>query len=1145
MPEFVHLHNHTDYSLLDGAASIEGYIKKAQQFGMGSLAITDHGNMFGAINFYNACNAAGINPIIGTEFYICPEGRKLRTAKKYYHLILLAMDDRGYHNLMELNSIAYLEGHYYKPRIDYEVLAAHNEGLICLSACLAGELPQLLLTRRSEEAQKTVQWYKGVFGDRYYIEIQDHNIPEERQVLPELVALARANGVKIVATNDIHYLDAGDANAHDVLLCIGTGKKKTDADRFRFQTNEFYFKSPDEMAALFADYPDAISNTAEIASRCNLKIHFPGPLLPSFPIPKGFDSEASYLTHLAKEGLRRRYSEVTETLTGRLEHELDVIISMHFEGYFLIVHDYIFWAKQHDIPVGPGRGSGAGSLVAYCIDITDVDPMRYELVFERFLNPERISMPDFDIDFCFENRGRVIDHVTELYGQDRVSQIATFGTLKAKAVVKDVARVLDIPYSESNDICKLIPDEDPENPQAKDTPISRLLELSPELQEMASKGGVYSELFDVAAKLQGLHRHISMHAAGVVIGHDVLTKYVPLYKDSKTGVVTTQYTMDVIENCGLVKMDFLGLKTLTLIKNAEDLARRKDPTFNVHDIPMDDKATYEMIGRGETTCVFQFESPGMQKHLKALKPTKIEELVAMNALYRPGPMDFLPQYVKSKNHEIPIEYPDPDLKDVLHETYGVIVYQEQVMKIAQIIAGYSMGEADNLRKIMGKKKVEKMAEARQKFIERSVAIGREKKHVEDIFTKIEPFAKYGFNKSHAVAYAVIAYQTAYLKAHFPAEFMAANLNNEMGNPDKFASYLALTRRMGLKLAAPSINDSDRRFNVVGDKIVYGLAGIKGMGEAAADSIIEERRKNGPFKDFIDFLERVDSRLLNTKTLEALILTGTFDFAGTNRRTLLFNYPEALRHVKDDRETKASGQISLFGEEDTPMGRFEMEMQEDFSFLEKLDAEKSLLGFYVSGHPLQTYQEAWESCVSINLGDPSTIRENERTIVIGLVREVREITTKKGTKMAKVLVSDYNGLANLTLFTDVWDTANADIKPDTICGFVGAFSTYRDELSMTVESVYPDPNELLKRAFRDFFIEVDRAGCTAEFFRRLADLLIQHRGDIQTHLVVVDGEESRSFLLGSGFAVAYDPAFAEELGRESPVRGALYKKGARR
>lgn len=1162
MSQFIHLHNHTDYSLLDGAAPIGRYIKKAKEFGMDSLAMTDHGNMFGAIKFYNECRNNGINPIIGTEFYINPAGRTIHdSASKYFHLILLAMNDEGYHNLMELNSIAYLEGYYYKPRIDNESLSQHSNGLICLSACLAGQLPQLILQGRMEEAQKTVEWYKELFGDRYYIEIQNHFIPEEIQVLPALVKLARDNQVKLVATNDIHYIEASDANAHDILLCIGTGKKKAEENRMRFQTQEFYFKSPDEMALLFSDYPDAVTNTAEVASRCQLKIEFPGALLPNFPIPEGFSTEAQYLEYLAHEGLKNRYKAIDETLTKRLEYELSVIIKMHFEGYFLIVRDYIYWAKVHGIPVGPGRGSGAGSLVAYCTDITDVEPMRYGLMFERFLNPERVSMPDFDIDFCFENRGKVIEHVNDLYGRERVSQIATFGTLKAKAVIKDVARVLDFSFADSNEICKHIPD-DPDNP--KDTPIARAIELDPFLQDKQKQGGIYAELFDVAERLQGLNRHISMHACGLVIGHDILTKYVPLFKDPKTGIITTQYTMDVIEDCGLVKMDFLGLKTLTLIRNAELLVQRHLPDFRVHDIPLDDETTYRLFGEGDTVCVFQFESPGMQKHLRALKPTKIEEIVAMNALYRPGPMQFIPQYIDSKNKKIPIIYPDPDLKEVLDETYGVIVYQEQVMQVARVFAGYSLGEADILRKIMGKKKVEKLEAEKIKFIDRSVKMGRDRKHAEDIFTMLEPFGHYGFNKSHSVAYAIIAYQTAYLKAHFPAEFMAANLTNESSNPDKYSEYLQLAKGMGIKICPPSINDSDRHFNVVDGNIVYGLSGIKGLGEGAAETIIRERELHGKYKDFMDFLTRSDSKLLNAKALEALIETGTFDFTGVNRHTLMSNYPDAIKYIRDEKEAQESGQMSLFGgdDEEFDLGTFEMIEQEDYTFIEKLDFERNLLGFYVSGHPLQVYQEAWDRCVHVNLADTSTIKENKTVNLIGLVREVKELTTKKNTKMAKIIISDFNGSADLTVFTNLWETMSQVITVDGIYGFKGKFSTFRDQLSMTVDQFFPNPNDMLKLAMKDFYIELSKKLCTQSVLGQVSDTLLRHEGSLNSHIILVDEkleeaecaavedegvevaariEETKTgFALSSNFCVSFDQSLIDDLNSIMAVRKAWFE-----
>ncbi len=651
---------------------------------------------------------------------------------------------------------------------------------------------------------------------RYYLEMQDHNLPEQKRTNPLLKQLSEETGIPLVCTNDIHYIEKDDANAHDLLLCVGTNSKKNDPDRMRFPNQEFYMKSEQQMASLFSWCPEAVENTGKIAERCNLEIHFPGPLLPDFEVPQGFDGPASYLRHLSHEGLKKRYKHVTDELKKRLDYELDVIIKMKFEGYFLIVMDYIQWAKQHDIPVGPGRGSGAGSLVAYSIDITDVDPIKYNLLFERFLNPERVSMPDFDIDFCFERRQEVINYVTEHYGTERVAQIATFGTLKAKAVVKDVARVLDIPFDESNNICKLIPDD------SKMT-LSKAFEQNKELVELEQKGGIYAELFDAARRLEGLNRHTSTHAAGVVIGKERLVNYVPLYRDAKTGAISTQYTMDLIEECGLVKMDFLGLKTLTLIKHTEDLIHKKDPTFTSSAIDEQDPKTFEMLCPGESAAVFQFESQGMQNILKEAKPSNIEDLVALKALYRPGPMAYIPQFINCKLGRQPITYADPELEDELKTTYGVIVYQEQVMKVAQIIAGYSLGSADILRRIMGKKKVAALEKEKVKFIAGAKALGRSEQHASEIFEMLEPFAGYGFNKSHAVAYSVVAYQTAFLKANYPAEFWAANLTNEMGSPDKFSEYLQIAKDQGIEILPPSVNYSDKHFSVVDGKIVYGLA----------------------------------------------------------------------------------------------------------------------------------------------------------------------------------------------------------------------------------------------------------------------------------------------------------------------------------
>ncbi|MBO4409143.1 MAG: DNA polymerase III subunit alpha [Spirochaetales bacterium] len=1080
MTEFVHLHNHTDFSLLDGAASISKYVAKAKEYGMKALAITDHGNMFGVLDFYDSCKKAGIQPIPGCEFYINPEGRAIKDAgNHYYHLILLAMNDKGYHNLMELNSIAYLEGFYYKPRIDNETLAAHSEGLICTSACLAGEISQKLLDGNVEGAYETARWYKDLFGDRYYIEIQNHFIPEEIQVLPQLVKLARDLDIKIIATNDIHYIDKEDANAHDILLCIGTGKKKADTDRLKFQTEEFYMKSPDEMAQLFSQYPDAISNTVELADRCVFDINFPGPLLPSVDVPPEYKDTKEYLTALSWDGLRRRYPgyennpEQKKVLEDRLNYELSVILKMDFDGYFLIVRDYIYWAKTHGIPVGAGRGSGAGSIVAYCIEITNVDPIAHDLLFERFLNPSRVSLPDFDIDFCFEGRQSVIDYVTDHYGVDRVGQIATFGTLKAKAVVKDVARVLDIPFDTSNQLTKLILDVLPD--EAKAEHVTSLLEwslrVSPELQGFRAQGGVYEELFDVSLRLENLSRHVSTHACGVVIGQTALKNYVPLYKDPKSGGITTQYTMGNLERCGLVKMDFLGLKTLTLIRNTERLIRKKDPTFDVEKIPDGDKATFEMLSRGDSMMVFQLESPGMQKNLRLLEPTRFDELDAMVSLYRPGPMEYIPRYIDSKQGRIPIQYPDPSLEELLKPTYGVIVYQEQVLRVAQIIAGFTLAEADNLRTIMGKKKVKEMPAQREKFIRGAMAKGHTEEHAADIFHMLEPFAKYGFNKSHSVCYTVLAYRTAYLKCNYKAEFFAANLTNEIGSGDKYKEYLEYVKGQGVEILPPNINDSDMYFNVIDGKLIYGLAGIKGVGAPTVQSILDERAAHGPYTDFMDFIRRSDPKVLNAGVLDGLINAGAFDCFGLNRPTLLANYEMAIRFVKDDKDAQSMGQNLLFGAEETAAA-YEMKIQPDYDFMKKLEVEKNVLGFYVSGHPLDTYRAVWKNCVKLDLSKPERITEGVKYDFVGMVTEVKEVQTKAGGKMGRLTLEDYNGRLEVTVFPRQWALCSMGVVSGKIIGVRGTFRTYNGNMGFSADVVYGDPHQMKAERARRVFIEID-------------------------------------------------------------------------
>lgn len=1121
---FVHLHNHTDFSLLDGAAKIPDYMRKAQELGMDTIAITDHGNLFGALHFYYAAKKAKIKAIIGCEFYVNPTNRAERpepgSGKKsqQYHLVLLAMNQVGYQNLMTLSSLAYTEGFYFRPRIDDELLAKYNEGLICLSACLGGEILQHLLNNKYEEAKDRALWFNSIFDDgRYYLELQDHGLEEQKRTNPLLKQLSDETGIPLVATNDIHYIEQADANAHDLLLCVGTNTKKHDPNRMRFPNDQFYLKSQEEMTNLFSWIPEAVENTVRIAERCNLDIKFPGPQLPVFDVPAGHESPSHYLRSLSHEGLANRYDEVTDELVERLEYELNVIISMGFEGYFLIVMDYIRWAKEQGIPVGPGRGSGAGSLVAYVLDITNVDPIKYNLLFERFLNPERVSMPDFDIDFCFERRGEVINYVTEKYGTERVAQIATFGTLKAKAVMKDVARVLDISFDESNRIAKMIPDD-------LGMTLTKAFEQSSDLVELEKKGGVYAELFDAARRLEGMARHISTHAAGVVIGKETLTNYVPLYRDARTGAISTQYSMELLEPCGLVKMDFLGLKTLTLIENAQKLIQAKDPSFSIEAIDEEDKATFAMLSRGESSAIFQFESAGMQGVLKEAKPNTIEDLVALNALYRPGPMAYIPQYIACKLGRKSIEYADPELEDELKNTYGVIVYQEQVMKVAQIIAGYSLGAADILRRIMGKKKVHELEAEKVKFIAGALALGRSEKHAIEIFEMLEPFANYGFNKSHALAYSVVAYQTAFLKANYPAEFWAANLTNEINNPDKFSEYLQTVRESEIEILPPSVNYSLRAFAVVDGKIVYGLAGIKNVGEGVVDAIVAERDANGPYTDLLDFLTRLDARVTNSKVMESLIKAGAFDELGTNRPTLLENLSDAVASVQREREFKAYGQISLFDDTtEEMMDSFEMKPVDDWSTQEKLEIEKSLLGFYLSGHPLDHYRNAIKARVTVDTAQLERVPLGQMTNIIAMLTQIKPYVTKKGQTMAFVQLTDLNASFEAVIFPDEFERARTFLQVDQIYGFEGTFDKRGngdERISFRIERIKVDPNELAPLAVSRCHVELEKSFCTEEQISLLRDTTLDFGGSCTLYLHFKEqGETLGSFVeCGREFAV---------------------------
>ncbi len=1134
MQDFVHLHVHTDFSLLDGASSYKKMIARAKALGQKALAITDHGNMFGALRFYRECLDQGIKPLIGCEFYVAPGSRTERGGSehttKYYHLILIAKNEEGYRNLMVLTSRSFTEGMYYKPRIDEELIREYSGGLICLSACLAGQLPALLLEGKTAEAEAYARRYRDYFGDgNYYIELQDHGIREQREVAPKLIAMARRLGIPMVVTNDAHYSEKKDYVAQDILLCIGTKRTRNEPGRMRFEGSEFYLKDADEMAGLFPDYPEMLSNTVRIADMCDVAIPKPGPLLPDFDIPAEFADENDYIRHLVYEGLAKRYTEITSEIRERADFELGIIVKMGFVGYFLIVWDFINWAKMHGIPVGPGRGSGAGSIVAYALTITDIDPLRYKLLFERFLNPERISMPDFDVDFCFERRQEVIEYVRQKYGDDRVGQIITFGTLKPKAAIKDVARVLEVPLSDVNMITKQVPEDlkahliDAFVPNEKFQGSGQLAPLREDPR--------YKELFDIALALEGTNRNTSLHAAGIVIGKSKLTDYVPLYKDSKTGKVATQFTMDLIEDCGLVKMDFLGLKTLTLITHTEELIRKRGgqyADFSTDTVSDTDPATYKMLGEGKSAAVFQFESQGMQNILKRAKPDKMEDLIALNALYRPGPMAYIDQFIESKFDPSKIEYPDPCLRDILEETYGVIVYQEQVMQVAQRIAGYSLGQADMLRRAMGKKKKEVMEKEKIGFIEGAVKNGFKAEDADRIFEILIPFAGYGFNKSHAAAYSVVAYRTAYLKANFPAEFIAANLTNEITSTDKLPEYIAEGRKMGIPIDPPDINRSDAYFTVVDGHIVYGLLGIKGLGEQAAENIVSERVQNGPYTDFMEFLDRIDLRTVNKRAMEVLIQTGTFDCLGKHRSTLVANLERAMDYAAHKKESTRFGQVSLF--EDTGVeefAEFVWDELDDWPQGEKLRIEKELIGFYISGHPLDAYRKAFDRASTLDVRWPERAQKDKLYTVVGMIRTVRPYQTKSGKWMGFGTFEDFNGTIDLTFFPNTWEKFRDKAVADSVWGLVGKVDTSRDTPSYLVESLV-SPDELQAKSIREVHIKIDPEYTDENRLTPLRDFLFEASGSCSVYLHLEASSRSYVIKAANQIQVSASDSFMEDV-----------------
>ena len=1138
MTNFIHLHTHSDFSLLDGAASIQKLAAKAKSLNMTHLALTDHGNMFGALKFYKECKNNDIIPIIGSEFYVAPLSRLNKTTgfkeAKYSHLILLAKDQTGYKNLLKLSSIGYTEGFYYKPRIDREILEKYKAGLICLSACIAGEIPSLILNGKNDKALDAANYYNELFGkNNFYLELQDHGIQEQKQVNKELISMSGKTGIPLVATNDIHYTNRDDAHAQDILICIGINKKISDSNRLKFVFPEFYFKSGDEMARLFNEVPEALSNSLQIASMCNVEIPLSGPILPNYKVPDEYSVD-SYLSHIAMDGLKTRYSTITNEITERLDYELSIICSMGFAGYFLIVWDFIHYAKNHEIPVGPGRGSGAGSLVAYSLQITDIDPLKYGLLFERFLNPERVSMPDFDIDFCFERRGEVIDYVTQKYGKEKVGQIITFGTLKAKAAIRDVARVLDFTYADADKIAKLIP-------AGPNMNLKRALELEPELTKLQENNDRNKELIEIAKKLEGLSRHASTHAAGIVIGRNELTDYVPLYRDAKTGSISTQFTMDYLEECGLVKMDFLGLKNLTIIDKACKTIRKHGIEIDISKIPENDEKTFKLLCKGKSACVFQFESSGMQDILKRAKPDKIEDLIALNALYRPGPMDNISQYIDSKMGKTPIKYPLPELEPILKETYGVIVYQEQVMEIARKVAGFSLGQADILRRAMGKKKEKVMVKQRELFIQGAKNNNYSIKIASDIFDLLIPFAGYGFNKSHAAAYSLIAYQTAYLKANYPAEFLAAVLTSEINDTDKMSQYMSEARDLGIDILPPDINLSEKDFTVKNNKIIYGLNGIKNVGSAAVNNIIKIRRDK--FENIYDFLEKIDLRVNNKKVMEALIFSGSLDTFGENRATLFHNLEKLIENANAIKENKAYGQITLFDSEQIENFSFEqMEKIDEWPKNQILQLEKQTMGFFFSGHPLDKYKEVIKNSVRLKLNNLENTDLDSEYSLIGIIKSIKEIITRKNRKMGFGILEDYNGSIELVIFSDAYEKYKELLCEDNIVLIKGRLDNSRDSDLKFIVNEIKSPEGLPEKQARTVHIRFDKEFDEEESLYTLRDFVFKKSGNCTLFLHLCKNNNTKESIVkaSSGIGISSENDVLEQL-RNYPYVTEVWKE----
>ena len=1082
---FCHLHTHTEFSLLDGASRIKELVAATKELGMDSLAITDHGAMFGVIDFYKECRKQGIKPIIGCEVYLAPGDRHDRQeigGVKYYHLILLAENQTGYKNLVKLVSLANIEGMYYKPRIDKELLRQYHEGIICLSACIAGEIPRSLIQDNKERADALVQEYLSIFGrENFFLEIQNHGLPEERKANAGLVELAHKYGIGLAATNDCHYVRREDSEFHDVLLCIQMGKTMDDPDRMRFNSDDYYLKSPTEMAALFPEYPDALANTAKIAERCQVDFTFGNIQLPYYPIPAPYSDDAEYLRALCEEALPARYSEVTDTVRKRLDYELDIIHRMGYDSYFLIVWDFIRHSREVGISVGPGRGSAAGSIVAYLLGITNLDPLKYDLLFERFLNPDRVTMPDIDIDFCYIRREEVIDYVKERYGYDHVAQIVTFGTMAAKGAVRDVGRVLNMPYAQVADIAKLIPNE------LKMT-LDKALKESKDLRSAYDSSPEVKRLIDLARKVEGLPRHSSTHAAGVVIARNPLTDYLPV--SVSNGTLVTEFDKDHVEELGLLKMDFLGLRTLTVISDTlENIKKSRNEAVDINKIPLADELTAKMLCDGRTGAVFQMESSGMTQLVKDLAPQSFADLIPTVALYRPGPLGsgMVEDFISGRHGRKEVSYLHPLLEPILKETFGVVLYQEQVMQIVQVLAGFSLGQADLLRRAMGKKKHEILMAQKANFLS-----GCAKNHIEPglantIFDLLTHFADYGFNKSHSAAYALVAWQTAYLKAHYPAEFMAAMLTSIM-DTQKVPTYIELCRRMGIKILPPDINASSANFSVDGAAIRFGLAAVRNVGEAAIADIAAAREQDGAFKSLLDFCTRVDMSKVNKRVIESLIKCGAFDSLGARRSQLLAVLDASVGAAQREQKDAMNGQLGLFGED--VMGEAaEIRLPEigEVSETERLEWEKETTGFYITGHPLDRFRRKLDNLPGIATLEKGIVRDKQLVRIGGILTEAKRITTKKGETMCFATIEDYTERMEVTVFPRVFYQNVNLLAPDMAVVIQGRIDIADESVKILADRFWP-----LAEYLPEYYLQLPDEG-TAEKKAALQTIMQEHHG----------------------------------------------------